>query len=144
MINRVVLVGRLVRDPELKKTTSGNAVCTFTVAVDNRMKAPDGSKTTSFLPCVTWNQTADTVSKFARKGMLVGVEGRLNQRSFERKDGTKGNITEIVCDSVQFLEPKGASNNVDTVADDSAMNQTAPETGKNLDSIDIPDDDLPF
>ncbi|MEA5060855.1 Single-stranded DNA-binding protein A [bioreactor metagenome] len=144
MINRVVLVGRLVRDPELKKTTSGNAVCTFTVAVDNRMKAPDGSKTTSFLPCVTWNQTADTVSKFARKGMLVGVEGRLNQRSFERKDGTKGSITEIVCDSVQFLEPKGASGSVETTADDSNMNQTAPETGKNLDSIDIPDDDLPF
>lgn len=143
MINRVVLVGRLVRDPELRKTaTTGSAVCTFTIAVDNRMKTPEGNKTASFLPCVTWFQLADTVSKFARKGMLVGVEGRLNQRSFERKDGTKGNITEIICDSVQFLEPKSAGADENPI-DDNYIDQ-APEVGKNLDSIDIPDDDLPF
>lgn len=144
MINRAVLVGRLVRDPELKKTTSGNAVCTFTIAVDNRMKAPDGSKTASFLPCVAWTQLADTVSKFARKGMLVGVEGRLNQRSFDRKDGTKGNIVEIICDSVQFLEPKSANVGGESIVEDANINQPSPELGKNLDSIDIPDDDLPF
>ncbi len=68
MINRVVLVGRLTRDPELRKTTSGNPVCTFTVAVDNRVKNPDGTRGTSFIPCTTFNATADTVSKFARKG----------------------------------------------------------------------------
>lgn len=142
MINRVVLVGRLVRDPELRRTTTGTAVCSFTIAVDNRMKTPDGAKTASFLPCVTWTQLADNVSKFARKGMLVGVEGRLNQRSFERKDGTKGNIIEIICDSVQFLEPKSANAN-EVPVDDTYIDQI-PETGKNLDSIDIPDDDLPF
>lgn len=142
MINRVVLVGRLVRDPELRKTTTGNAVCTFTIAVDNRFKGPDGNRTASFLPCVTWMQLADTVSKFARKGMLVGIEGRLNQRSFDRKDGTKGNVIEIVCDSVQFLEPKAAGNS-ENVSETPTFDDVA-ESGKNLDSIDIPDDDLPF
>jgi len=142
MINRVVLVGRLVRDPELRRTTTGTAVCSFTIAVDNRMKAVDGAKSASFLPCVAWTQLADNVAKFARKGMLVGVEGRLNQRSFERKDGTKGNIIEIICDSVQFLEPKSAGADENPI-DDNYIDQ-APEVGKNLDSIDIPDDDLPF
>lgn len=143
MINRVVLVGRLVRDPELRKTTTGNAVCTFTIAVDNRTKTPEGNRTASFLPCVTWMQLADTMSKFARKGMLVGVEGRLNQRSFDRKDGTKGNIVEIICDSVQFLEPKAASAN-ENATDVTASEEVTSGNGKNLDSIDIPDDDLPF
>lgn len=143
MINRVVLVGRLVRDPELRKTTTGNAVCTFTIAVDNRTKTPEGNRTASFLPCVTWMQLADTISKFARKGMLVGVEGRLNQRSFDRKDGTKGNIVEIICDSVQFLEPKAASAN-ENATDVTASEEVTSGNGKNLDSIDIPDDDLPF
>ncbi|MDR0934932.1 MAG: single-stranded DNA-binding protein [Erysipelotrichaceae bacterium] len=140
MINRVVLVGRLVRDPELRKTTTGNAVCSFTIAVDNRMKGPDGSRTTSFLPCVAWSQLADTVSKYARKGMLVGVEGRLNQRSYDRKDGTKATAIDIICDSVQFLEPKSANSNTG----EEIFSDSPQESGKNLDSIDIPDDDLPF
>jgi single-strand DNA-binding protein len=143
VINRVVLVGRLVRDPELRKTTTGNAVCTFTIAVDNRTKTPEGNRTASFLPCVTWMQLADTISKFARKGMLVGVEGRLNQRSFDRNDGTKGNIVEIICNSVQFLEPKAASAN-ENATDVTASEEVTSGNGKNLDSIDIPDDDLPF
>ncbi len=144
MINRVVLVGRLVRDPELKKTTSGNPVCTFTVAVDNRQKNPDGTRSASFLPCVVFSQAADNVSKFTRKGSLVGVEGRLNQRNFTRTDGTKGTTIEVLCDSVQFLEPKGnSSSDAEIIYDDGP----APEEindGKNLDALDLPDDDLPF
>ena len=104
MINRVVLVGRLTRDPELRQTNSGNAVCTFTVAVDNLMKSPDGNKTTSFIPVVVFNnQRAETVSKFARKGLLVGVEGRINQRSYIKNDGSKASVIEVLADSVQFL-----------------------------------------
>ncbi len=140
MINRVVLVGRLTRDPELKKTTSGNAVATFTVAVDNRTKNPDGTKSTSFIPCVVFQQQADNVGKFTRKGSLVGIEGRLNQRSYQRTDGTKANVLEVVCDSVQFLEPKG-----DNAGDSIAFNDTPAEPeGKNLSTLDLPDDDLPF
>ncbi|MCQ2814884.1 MAG: single-stranded DNA-binding protein [Bacilli bacterium] len=143
MINRVVLVGRITRDPELKKTTSGNAVCSFTIALDNRMKNPDGTKSTSFIPCVAFTQTADTVSKYTRKGSLVGVEGRLNQRSFVRQDGSKGSVIEVLCDSVQFLEPKGTVENSEPEVppfDDAPVQ----EDSKNLDSLDLPDDDLPF
>lgn len=142
MINRVVLVGRLTRDPELKKTNSGNSVCSFTIAVDNRMKNPDGTKSASFIPCVAFSQTADSMSKFTRKGSLVGVEGRLNQRSYQRQDGTKASVLEVVCDSVQFLEPKSAM----AVENGDAIGSALPieNEGKNLDSLDLPDDDLPF
>ena len=146
MINRVVLVGRLTRDPELRKTTSGNSVCTFTVALDNRMKNPDGSKGTSFIPCTAFTTTAETVSKFARKGLLVGVEGRLNQRSFIRQDGSKTSVIEVLCDSVQFLEKResNVANEEMDIPPYDDMNQTVNEDNKNLDSIEITDDDLPF
>ena len=142
MINRVVLVGRLTRDPELRKTNSGNSVCSFTIAVDNWQKNPDGTKSASFISCVTFSQSADLVSKFTRKGSLVGVDGRLNQRSYQRQDGTKASVLEVLCDSVQFLEPKSAMavENGDTPNDVSQVENE----GKNLDSLDLPDDDLPF
>ena len=141
MINRVVLVGRLTRDPELKRTAAGNSLATFTVAVDNRTKNPDGTRGTTFVPCVCFQQSADNMVKFTRKGALVGVEGRLNQRSYQRQDGTKANVIEVLCDSVQFLEPKADGQVVDTpVFDD----QPAEDTNKNLDTLDLPDDDLPF
>jgi len=150
MINRVVLVGRLTRDPELRQTNSGNAVCTFTVAIDNLMKNPDGSKSTSFIPVVVFNsQRAETVSKFARKGLLVGVEGRLNQRSYVKNDGSKASVIEVLGDSVQFLEKREAVANeeMDIPPFDDAAPATSvepAEENKNLDSIEITDDDLPF
>ena len=143
MINRVVLVGRLTRDPELRRTNSGTSVCSFTVAVDNRQKNPDGSKSASFIPCTVFQQTADNMTKFLRKGSLVGVEGRLNQRSFVRQDGTKGSVLEVLCDSVQFLEPKSANQPDEIVSFESDVPQAA-DNNKNLDSLDLPDDDLPF
>lgn len=146
MINRIVLVGRLTRDPELRKTTSGNAVCTFTVAVDNRTKGQDGQKTTSFIPCVVFSASADNVSKFARKGLLVGVEGRLNQRSYVKSDGSKASVFEVLCDSVQFLERREAVENeeVEIPPFDDSVAPSEPSEDKNLDSIEITDDDLPF
>ena len=144
MINNVVIVGRLTRDPELRRTNSGISVCSFTVAVDNRTKNPDGSKSASFIPCTVFQQTADNMTKFLRKGSLVGIVGRLNQRSFTRQDGSKGSVLEVLCDSVQFLEPKSAnSRNEDTVTFESDIPSKAEES-KNLDSLDLPDDDLPF
>ena len=143
MINRVVLVGRLTRDPELRRTGAGNSVCTFTVAIDNRQKNADGTKSTSFIPVVVFSASADTVSKYARKGLLVGVEGRLNQRSFTRTDGSKGSTIEVICDSVQFLERREAPENEEMEVppfDD----VPAQSDNNNLDSIEITDDDLPF
>lgn len=145
MINRVVLVGRLTRDPELRKTTSGNPVCSFTVAIDNRQKGPDGNKTTSFIPCVVFSNSADTVSKFARKGMLVGVEGRLNQRSYIKSDNvTKASIIEVICDSVQFLERREPVENEEMDIPPFDDVPAANDDNKNLDGIEITDDDLPF
>ena len=143
MINRVVLVGRLTRDPELRRTGAGNSVCTFTVAVDNRMRNPDGSRGTTFVNCVVFQQSADNMTKFTRKGALVGVEGRLNQRSYQRQDGSKVTVLEVVCDSVQFLEPKGNNQNEELtpIFDDQPVDNS---DNRNLESLDLPDDDLPF
>ncbi len=145
MINRVVLVGRLTRDPELRRTNSGTSVCSFTVAIDNRGKNPDGTKSTSFIPCTAFQQSADNMSKFVRKGSLVGIEGRLNQRSYTRQDGSKASVLEVLCDSVQFLEPKSANANAgDNTVSFTDDNAPAEEEGKNLDQVNITDDDLPF
>ena len=148
MINRVVLVGRLTRDPELRTTNSGNAVCTFTIAIDNIMKNADGTKSTSFIPCVVFNnQRAETVSKFARKGLLVGVEGRINQRSYVKGDGSKASVIEVLADSVQFLEKREAVENEEMEIppfDDAAPATDAGDDNKNLDTMEITDDDLPF
>ena len=140
MINRVVLVGRLTRDPELR---NGGSITVFTLAVDNLGK----EKSASFIPCVVLNATrAETVGKYAKKGLLVGVEGRLNQRSFIRADGSKGSVLEVICDSVQFLERReGAAPNEEMdIPPFDDLNQAAEEENKNLDSIEITDDDLPF
>ena len=141
MINRVVLVGRLTRDPELR---NGGSIAVFTIALDNLGK----EKSTSFIPCVVLNaQRSETVGKFARKGMLVGVEGRLNQRSFVRQDGSKGSVLEVICDSVQFLEKRDSAipnEEMDIPSFDDVNQDTSVEDSKNLDSIEITDDDLPF
>ena len=144
MINNVVLVGRLTRDPELKTTNSGTSVCSFTVAVDNRQKNSDGTKSTSFIPCTAFQQAADNMSKFLKKGSLVGIVGRLNQRSYQNKDNVKVTVIEVLCDSVQFLEPKGEGRQVEN--DNSGFESDIPsqDESKNLDALDLPDDDLPF
>ena len=141
MINRVVLVGRLTRDPELKRTNSGTSICSFTVAVDNRTRNPDGTRSTSFIPCTVFQQTADNMTKFLRKGSLVGIEGRLNQRSFTRQDGTRASVIEVICDSVQFLEPKGKNGATEEVVFESDVPAQAEDKGETLD---LADDDLPF
>ena len=145
MINRVVLVGRVSHDLELKRTNSGAAVISFRVALDNRQKNADGTRSTSFIPCTAFSQTAEKMFKYIRKGSLVGVEGRLNQRNFTRNDGTNASVIEVICDSVQFLEPKGATTANETNAAASYNPQpTKEEENANLDSLDLPDDDLPF
>ena len=146
MINRVVLVGRLTRDPELRRTTNGTSVASFTIAIDNRTKGPNGEKTTSFIPCTVWNQAAENVSRFTRKGSLVGIEGRLNQRSYESKDNIKFSVIEVICDSVQFLERKDENATSEPVQEygyQEKEKEVEPETN-NVAGIDLVEDDLPF
>jgi single-strand DNA-binding protein len=144
MINNVVLVGRLTRDPELRTTNSGTSVCSFTVAVDNRQKNPDGTKSASFIPCTAFQQSADNMSKFLKKGSLVGIVGRLNQRSYLNKDNIKVTVIEVLCDSVQFLEPKGEGRQVENDNSGFESDVQNQDESKNLDALDLPDDDLPF
>lgn len=144
MINNVVLVGRLTRDPELRTTNSGTSVCSFTVAVDNRQKNPDGTKSASFIPCTAFQQSADNMSKFLKKGSLVGIVGRLNQRSYLNKDNVKVTVIEVLCDSVQFLEPKGEGKTVENDNSGFESDVQNQDESKNLDALDLPDDDLPF
>lgn len=144
MINNVVLVGRLTRDPELRTTNSGTSVCSFTVAVDNRQKNPDGTKSASFIPCTAFQQSADNMSKFLKKGSLVGIVGRLNQRSYLNKDNVKVTVIEVLCDSVQFLEPKGEGKPVENDNSGFESDVQNQDESKNLDVLDLPDDDLPF
>ena len=106
MVNRVVLVGRLTRDPnELRVSPSGVSVTSFTVAVDNRFSKQEGNKA-DFIPVVVFNKTAEFVCNYARKGSLVAVEGRLQQRTYQNKDNQTVNVLEVVADNVYFADSK--------------------------------------
>jgi single-strand DNA-binding protein len=110
MINRAVLVGRLTKDPELRYTNSNIAVATFTLAVDRGFKNAQGEKETDFIPIVVWKKSAENVAKYLNKGSLVGVDGRIQTRNYEAADGTRRYITEVVADSVKFLDSKPKEN----------------------------------
>jgi single-strand DNA-binding protein len=106
MINRVVLVGRLTKDPELRYTPSGLAVVRFTVAVNRQFSNQSGEKEADFINCVAWRKQAENLANFQRKGNLVGVEGRIQTGSYEGQDGKRVYTTEVVADTIQFLEPR--------------------------------------
>ncbi|MDJ1110654.1 single-stranded DNA-binding protein [Macrococcus sp. S115] len=110
MINRVVLTGRLTKNPEFRVTTSGVSVATFTLAVNRMFTNDQGEKQADFINCVTFRKQAENVNNFLSKGSLVGVDGRLQSRSYDNKEGQRVFVTEVICDSVQFLEPKNSQN----------------------------------
>lgn len=106
MINRVVLVGRLTRNPELRRTQQGDAVTSFTIAVNRNFTSRDGQQQADFINCVTWRKLAENVNQYCSKGSLVGVEGRIQTRTYDNNQGQKVYVVEVICDSVQFLETK--------------------------------------
>jgi single-strand DNA-binding protein len=113
MLNRIVLIGRLTRDPELKYTPNGIAVCTFTLAVARAYKNSRGEREVDFIPCVTYRQLAEIVANHLSKGKLAAVDGKLQVRSFAGKDdGKKVYISEVIADDVRFLSPR--DNNANT------------------------------
>lgn len=111
MINRVVLVGRLTKDPELRYTPNGVAVATFTLAVNRTFASQSGEKEADFINCVVWRKAAENTANYLRKGNLTGVEGRIQTRNYDNQEGKRVYITEVVVDSVQFLEPKSKGDN---------------------------------
>lgn len=109
MMNRVVLVGRLTKDPELRYTPNGVAVATFTLAVNRAFTNQQGDREADFINCVVWRKPAENVANFLKKGSLAGVDGRIQTRNYEGQDGKRVYVTEVQAESVQFLEPKNAS-----------------------------------
>lgn len=142
MINRAILVGRLTKNPELRHTSNDIAVTTFTLAVNRPFKNQQGENDVDFIQCVVWRRQAENVAQYVSKGSLVGVDGRIQSRSYDDQDGNRRFITEIVADSVQFLEPKGSN----PTSREAPPKREAPQKEKeeDLDSIDIAEDDLPF
>lgn len=106
MINRVVLVGRLTKDPELRYTPSGIPMTRFTIAVNRTFSSQSGEREADFIGCIAWRKQAENLANFMRKGSLIGVEGRIQTGSFEGQDGKRVYTTDVVADSVQFLEPR--------------------------------------
>ncbi|EAD0538185.1 single-stranded DNA-binding protein [Listeria monocytogenes] len=160
MMNRVVLVGRLTKDPDLRYTPAGAAVATFTLAVNRPFKNAQGEQEADFIQCVVWRKPAENVANFLKKGSMAGVDGRIQTRNYEDNDGKRVFVTEVVAESVQFLDSKNnnaegaTSNNYQSEVNYSNNNKTSSyraDTSQNSDSfanegkpIDINPDDLPF
>lgn len=146
MLNVITLVGRLTRDPELRRTNSGTSVGAFTIAVDDGRKGPNGEKQTLFMDCTIFGNQADTLTKFFRKGNLIGVYGRLVSRKYVNSQGANVTAYSVNCDRIEFVESAakmGASS--DMPAMDNGFSQVTPVSEKqNTESIDLTDDDLPF
>lgn len=111
MINRFIGVGRLTKNPEFRTTPNGVSVTTFTIAVNRTFTNAQGEREADFINCVTFRKQADNVNKFLTKGSLAGVEGRIQTRSYENNEGRRIFVTEVVCDSVQFLDTKNNNGN---------------------------------
>lgn len=108
MINSIVLVGRLTRDPELRYTTSNVAVATFSLAVNRNFKDANGERETDFINCVIWRQQAENLANWAKKGALIGITGRIQTRSYENQQGQRVYVTEVVAENFQMLESRAA------------------------------------
>ena len=146
MLNKVILIGRTTKDVDLRKTSSGTAVATFTLAVDNRFVQKDGQNTADFISCVAWNNTAEFMNNYVKKGSLVAVEGRIQTRNYDNKDGNRVYVTEVVVETLKSL----GSGSRNTERTGSNYDGYEPSTsGMDYDtsvdvSYDISDDDLPF
>lgn len=153
MINRVVLVGRMTKDPELRRTAQGEAVTSFTLAVNRNFKNANGNIDADFINCLIWRKSAENVERYCSKGSLVGVEGRIQTRSYDNVQGNRVFVVEVVCDSVQFLETKSSSERqsqqvVQSQADnnpyDLKMDDLEKEFDNSINTYDIMDEDIQF
>jgi len=152
-MNRAMIVGRLTRDPELRHTNGDIAVTRFTVAVSRPFTNQKGERDADFIGVVVWRKQAENVSKYCKKGSLVGVDGRIQSSSYDAQDGSKRYVTEIVADSVQFLETKEMAkqrqNSDFEMPEEPQRDETTDVSDDDPfanfgDSIEISDDQLPF
>lgn len=138
MINNVVLVGRIVRDPELRFTPQNTAVATFTLAVNRRFKNAKGEREADFINCVIWRQSAENLANWAKKGTLIGVTGSIQVRNYENKEGQRVYVTEVLADNFQMLE---SNSNKTEKGKTKSQQDKDPFAGS---PMEVSDDDLPF
>lgn len=148
MLNHITIMGRMTRDPELRRTGSGVAVASFTVAVDRDYKAEGQDRETDFIDCVAWRQTGEFVSKYFSKGSMIVVSGRLQIRSYTDKEGNKRRAAEVVADNCYFGEAKkdgsNSSGNSGTYGDYSAPGGYSAPSNNDFAELDDDDAQLPF
>jgi len=152
MINRVVLVGRLTKDPDLRYTNNGTAVANFNIACNKPFKKDGEDQQADYINCVIWRKPAESLANYMSKGSLIGVEGSIQTRNYEGQDGKRVYVTEVLAASVQFLESKNSENrqnktntDVSSQAGTNTQNYNSKtQNQENTDPIDISDDDLPF
>jgi single-strand DNA-binding protein len=141
MINRVVLVGRITGEPELRRTSTGTAVVSFTLAVDNRFQR-DNERSADFISCIAWNQSAEFMEKYVHKGDVLGVDGRISTRNYE-SNGKKVYVTEVVCESLRLLQSKNSGSRSESY--EPVREEKVKESPSFDDAgFDISDEDLPF
>ena len=145
MINRVVLAGRPTRDLELRRTKSGTSVCSFTLAVDRDFKSKSGEREADFISCVAWKKTAEVMSQYVKRGSVIGVDGRIETRNYDKKDGQRVYVTEVVVENFSFLggsDRNGQRNQSNQTFD--SNEKTDPFKGAKGDIDDDISDSLPF
>ena len=141
MLNRVVLTGHLTKEQENKVTQSGLSVVKFVIGVHRQFARKDGEREADFISCVAWRKTAENIAKYFRKGQLIGIDGRVQTRSYDDKNGQRVYVTEVVVDNFAFLSSqKGQGNQNPSQRQNITAQDPFAETG----SVDITDDDLPF
>ena len=159
-MNKVVLIGRLTRDPELRYTSGNAAVCNFTIAVDRPFNSNTQERGTDFIPIVVWNKQAENVKNYLAKGSQVAVEGRIQVRNYDDQNGQKRYVTEVIANSVEFIGSRNSNNTSQSnnssssseptpydFTDDSSVQSTSVDTNPFADfgqNIEISDDELPF
>lgn len=146
-MNKVVLVGRLARDPELRTTQSGTSVVSFTVACDRRFVRQGEERQADFINCVAWNKTAEFVSRYFTKGMRIALDGRIQTRSYDDQNGNKRYVTEVIAEDVEFAQSKNEGNgSYQAPAYSAPQTPAAPQApSSDIDGfIPVEEEDLPF
>lgn len=144
MINRVILVGRLTKDPEYRQTPNGVSVATFTLAVNRSFTNSQGEREADFINVVVFRKQAENVNKYLSKGSLAGVDGRIQSRSYENKEGRRVFVTEVVADSIQFIDSKGSNQQNNQSQQQRGQAPAGNNPFANDNNANIDDDDLPF
>lgn len=154
-MNKAILIGRLTRDPELRTTPTGRNVCQFSIAVNRNFTNANGEREADFINCVVWDKQAENLAKYQHKGNQIAVEGRIQTRNYDDKDGKRVYVTEILATNISFLDAKGTSNGAGLFNNIPEPLMEQPSTTSTVsvekdpfeafgDSIEISDNDLPF